>query len=297
MKTERRVLIYGCSGSGKTTILNNLTGENFNTDDSAVGVTFQMTIIPPINKQGTEINGKIYRFDDTVGLNECESGTVDNFTAFVKLKDFLKDSLTGFNLFIYVFEKGRITSSDVKNVQLFSQILGQNKVPTLMVVSKADTDNGLKSLDDLTNNTWIKQNESQLASAFGEQTFCAKQTVAFPQPSFTSNNESINLLCNTSRKLLFDLIDQHASDESIFIVTKENFMTVLTRVLNWFYINTKKTFASIGNAIAGIFGHKDVFNVRDELEEKLENVTQALMINFGVSKEKAQEVAKDILGF
>ena len=72
-----RVLVFGTTGIGKTSLCNALTGRSRPTGNGARGVTAKSHICAPFSYKGAKI-----QFIDTVGLHESSSGTVPAEDAF-----------------------------------------------------------------------------------------------------------------------------------------------------------------------------------------------------------------------
>ena len=66
-----RVLIFGSTGTGKTSLCNSLTGQKMKATSSARGNTFETHTYQPF-----ELDGKRIYVTDTVGLDESDKGTV-----------------------------------------------------------------------------------------------------------------------------------------------------------------------------------------------------------------------------
>ncbi len=75
-----KVLIFGKTNVGKTSLCNLLLGCNEATSSSAMGCTFETKCLT-----GSDPLGNNYAFWDTCGLNEPSGGTVDKKKAILKL--------------------------------------------------------------------------------------------------------------------------------------------------------------------------------------------------------------------
>lgn len=82
----RRVLIFGSSNVGKTSLCNALTGGNRPTSDGAAGCTFKS------HSTLVTYRGVRYELIDTVGLNETDGGTVQSAEAMQNLLALLKST-------------------------------------------------------------------------------------------------------------------------------------------------------------------------------------------------------------
>jgi len=131
------VLVFGSAGVGKTSVINELTGQKKTVGNGAKGVTFETTGFEPIVR-----NNKRYKFWDTVGLNEPsiqkESSPATSGKESLKLLiSFLKNHKEGLNLLIMV-NKGRLLSQHVNNYLLFYEKMTGRKIPIICVVTQCE---------------------------------------------------------------------------------------------------------------------------------------------------------------
>ena len=102
--------MFGSSSSGKTIMLNLLTGSNNPVGDGGLsGCTFESQDIHVVR------NDKLYIFTDTVWLNEAAGGQVMASDALVKLIELIKKAKDGFNLVIFVRKAGVLEKQDEDN--------------------------------------------------------------------------------------------------------------------------------------------------------------------------------------
>lgn len=136
-KGYRSVVVFGAAGQGKSSLVNVLVPDA--TEAAAVssasrGVTFESKYYA-----NHEHKFKVY---DTAGLNEAEKGqpTVPPADAIGKLGDLLQELQKGdgLHLFVYVVNKGRIEQHHRDNIELFVEIIGDNKVPCICVFTKCE---------------------------------------------------------------------------------------------------------------------------------------------------------------
>ena len=86
-----RVLVFGTTGIGKTSLCNALTGRSRPTGNGARGVTVRSHICAPLSNKGKKI-----QLVDTVGLHESSSGTVPAEEAFGHVVEILTNAKDGF---------------------------------------------------------------------------------------------------------------------------------------------------------------------------------------------------------
>jgi GTPase SAR1 family protein len=222
-----RILVFGTTGVGKTTVCNVLANENEPTNDGVKGVTFknrQTQIFQIDNKEAVLI--------DTIGLNEGSHGTVPSKDSLLSLIKLLKFSKEGYNLLIHIFQKGRITQTDENNYKLFREIITQNKIPTIAVVTNCE------GYDPMSN--WLyKKNDSEIdnityiknAGLNYDDIVC----VAFPEAERKELNEVFLQLWPMSREYINTSILTHSAPKPIIIFDNPNqFILLLKRAWNSF---------------------------------------------------------------
>ena len=92
-----RVLVFGATGTGKTSVCNVLTGHNRPTSNGPLGQTSKTHRYNGFNTHDIRIE-----IIDTVGLHESDLGTVPAEKAVLQLVELLENSKDGFNLLIHV---------------------------------------------------------------------------------------------------------------------------------------------------------------------------------------------------
>lgn len=133
--SELRVLVFGSTGTGKTSLCNALTGQIMMANSSARGNTFETHTYAPFKHQDMNIY-----VTDTVGLNESESGTVPAADAIVQLVELLKSAEEGFNLLVHVFRAPRKTKNHDENYSFFVEGLAQMKIPAILVATGCENE-------------------------------------------------------------------------------------------------------------------------------------------------------------
>jgi len=127
--TIMNIVIFGETGSGKSSIVNGLVGRKVAAvSDKAVGCTFTYDVY----KMGA------YNLYDTVGLSEGDHGTKSLEVALKELCNLLKSLSEGVSLLIYVSKKGRITKSIDANYKIFVDKLCMGNVPVVLVITHFD---------------------------------------------------------------------------------------------------------------------------------------------------------------
>ena len=142
-----RVLVFGGTGTGKTSVCNALTGRSRPTGNGAVGVTSKSHLY---NAFGYE--GKKVRLFDTVGLHESSFGTVPAEEALSQLVELLTRAKEGFSLLIHVARASRITKEQEDDYKFFVEKLTQGNIPVLLVLT------GCENEDPMT--AWLDRNRA-----------------------------------------------------------------------------------------------------------------------------------------
>jgi len=117
----KRILIYGTTGVGKSSLIKLITGiQDIKTDGGASGCTknsdsYTFNFETVFTKSNIEMSTESEKigdcvFYDTAGLNETEIGTVNASDAIKKLFNLVKSLRNGLNLLIYVRKKGAFSN-------------------------------------------------------------------------------------------------------------------------------------------------------------------------------------------
>ncbi|KAF9445208.1 hypothetical protein P691DRAFT_676110, partial [Macrolepiota fuliginosa MF-IS2] len=124
------VIIFGASGSGKSSIVNMLSGtDRAEVSSGGEGCTFE--------SRPYEVNilGRYMTLWDTAGLDEGDGGSVSNIDAVVQLYSLIRRLSDGVSLLMFVVRAPRIRSSVPRNWMLFRDIICQGKVPIVLVIT------------------------------------------------------------------------------------------------------------------------------------------------------------------
>ncbi|TFK35911.1 hypothetical protein BDQ12DRAFT_668280 [Crucibulum laeve] len=143
--TARSVVIFGETGTGKSSLINMLAGESLaGVSNQAMGYTF--------GSSGylVTIDSERYHLWDTAGLNEGDHGKVRGDTALRNLQELIYNLRHGVSLLVYCIRGSRFRDILKVNYDLFSNIICQSKVPIVIVVT------GLENEDPMEG--WWEQN-------------------------------------------------------------------------------------------------------------------------------------------
>jgi len=213
---EIRVLVFGATGTGKTSLCNVLTGKSKPTNSGAKGVTAKSHIYPKF--QFGDVAIKIV---DTVGLHESIHGKVPPDQAALQLVDLLKNSRDGFSLLIHVAWAGRITEQHDEDYQFFVEKLTQNHIPVLLAVTGCENEHPMFS--------WVQNNHQDF------ERFAYKEIIPTCFASGGRLEKEFAPLREESRAELLRAIVQNALTESYRLYgegTGRSFDEVLTRIWN-----------------------------------------------------------------
>ena len=131
-----RVLVFGSTGTGKTSLCNSLTGQKMPVNSSARGVTFKSHTFDSI-----EFGKNNLIITDTIGLNESDGGTIPAASAATELLQLLNNSKEGYNLLVHVMKAPRITKTHKDNYKLFYERIVQKDIPVILVATGCENDN------------------------------------------------------------------------------------------------------------------------------------------------------------
>ncbi|WP_341909729.1 GTPase domain-containing protein [Polaromonas sp. YR568] len=143
MAEHVRVLVFGGTGVGKTSVCNELAGRSRPTANDAQGVTSKTHIYGAFDYHGLAIE-----LIDTVGLHEADSGTVPAENAVLQLAELLKHSREGFNLLIHVAKAGRLTKQHQEDYDFFVNRMTERKIPTLLVLTGCENERPMSAWVD-----------------------------------------------------------------------------------------------------------------------------------------------------
>lgn len=221
MKTNEpiRILVFGETGTGKTSLCNALSGQKMPTSDRAVGVTFHSQNYLPFTRHDCP-----FILTDTVGLNEGDKGTVTATEAFKNLLELVRKSENGYNIFIQVAHQ-KITKSLCDNYKFFVETVAQKKIPVILVVT------GCENIEPMS--LWEEQNRHY----YEEQGFDYKNILAtcFAEtviPDFKPRFDGLRL---ESKIKVLSTIEQYALEEPYKLYEQNNgFISLLKRIWNGF---------------------------------------------------------------
>ena len=191
-KKSIRILVFGASGHGKTSLVNELTGQSLPIDNGLKGCTFET------NKVSTRQDDIEYTFFDTMGVNELQSGST--WLALQNLIVLLREiSRDGFHLLIMV-HRGRLLENSKKNYELFFESIFGSKCPCIVVQT-----------DIFSPKVWVAENSKQFLN--NKMFFQEVIAGTFLQVPF----QQIKEMRAETTKCVWEAIKRHASEKPIII--------------------------------------------------------------------------------
>lgn len=259
MSKPIRVLVFGTTGVGKTSVCNALTLEKKDISSSAKGVTFESYTYKEVEIRA----GKSLIITDTVGLNEGQRGTVKPEEAANALIKLLKNSGEGYNLLIHVFRIPRITKIEENNYQFFVKIIAESQIPTILVATGCEGEEPMSK--------WKSENQGTFNHMGMKYEDIICTCFASGGPPLLA--QVYEVLRNESRQAVLNAIHTYAAPEPVKIYSSENgFIVLVKRSVNW------------------VFNWLGLSQFRFELNKKLVEI----LIQMGCPKEVAIKLAEQI---
>lgn len=259
MSEPIRVLVFGTTGTGKTSMCNTITGQNCEVSDSAFGVTFNHHSY----QEFTLPSGRTVIITDTAGLNESSKGKVKPKEALKGLVKLLQNSREGYNLLIQVFRIPRITEIEEANYRFFVETISSSKIPAILVAT------GCEDREPMSE--WKDENQE----SFKILGLNYKDIICTCFASGDGRLASVyNELRGESFQLVLDAIDAYATSNPVKLyTTKESLFIVL-----------KKTWNTLAN----------FFELPSEWKITLDIELQAFLTRLGFTLDEAMKFIEDI---
>ena len=213
-----RVLVFGATGTGKTSLCNALTGKERPTDNGAKGITAKSHQYPAFQTGDCKIE-----IIDTVGLHESSHGTVPAEQAVVELIELLEKARDGFSLLIHVTRASRITKEHDDDYTFFVEKMTQSSIPVILAVTGCENEHPMTS--------WVERNQEAFTR------FAYRELVPSCFASGGPMEKFFAPLREQSREHLLASIVQNALAEPSKLYgagTGSSFSEALTRIWNQF---------------------------------------------------------------
>ncbi len=252
-----RVLVFGATGTGKTSLCNALTDKALPTDNGAKGITAKSFQYPPFQNGDYKIE-----IVDTVGLHESSHGTVPAEQAVVELIELLEKARDGFSLLVHVTRASRITKEHDDDYKFFVEKMTQGSIPVILAVTGCENEQPMTA--------WVKRNQESFAR------FAYKELVPTCFAAGGPMEDFYAPLRAQSREHLLASIVQNALAEPCKLYgagTSSSFSDALTRIWNEFV------------SVAGL---------PDKYRRKVNESVYALMKRLGVPQAIADAAIKHI---
>lgn len=252
-----RVLVFGATGTGKTSLCNGLTQRSRPTDSGALGVTDKSHLYAPFRVGESSIE-----LVDTVGLHESVHGTVPADQAVLDLVELLQKARAGFNLLVHVARASRITKDHDEDYTFFVEKMTQNKIPVLLAVTGCENEEPMSA--------WVEKNRAAFARFAYKDLVATCFAAGGPIEEFYASRRAL------SREALLAAILTHATREPVLLFgpgTDSTFSDALTRIWNEFV------------TLAGL---------PDRYRRKVNESAYAMLKRIGVPKRIADAMVKHI---
>ena len=124
------IVFFGTAGSGKSSIINMLAGEQVAAVANGLrGCTFESSCYE------VKIYGSTFNLWDTAGLNEAVTGKVPDAKATISLFHLLKSLDSGLNLLVFCMRGPKVKDVAPINWRLFHEIICDRKVPIIIAIT------------------------------------------------------------------------------------------------------------------------------------------------------------------
>lgn len=143
---RKSLLLFGKSGSGKSTIANYLLNKNlFIIGENTVQETTNITV---------KFNEK-YLITEMIGIGETEYGIVPHYDALNKNINYLKKCNNSYDLLCYVVQAGRFDYEDYKLWKDFANLFYGYENNFIMIFTNINS-----------NNYWLRNNEEKIRNLY-----------------------------------------------------------------------------------------------------------------------------------
>jgi energy-coupling factor transporter ATP-binding protein EcfA2 len=147
---EANVVVFGETGSGKSSVINMLPGVGEPGSGSTAKVSSSATSVTNENARYIKvIEGKIFHIYDTVGLHDISIGRISAMHAVEGLHALISELCDGVNLLVFVMRAPRITIGAQQSYNLLYDAICDKKVPVVIVVT---------GLEDEVREQWWSEN-------------------------------------------------------------------------------------------------------------------------------------------
>jgi hypothetical protein len=145
-----RVLVFGTTGTGKTSLCNNLARGDRAVGNGPKGVTSKTHIYPSFTVGDDQIE-----IIDTAGLHEADGGTVKPEDAIKQIMLLLQSAAGGFSLLVHVMRLGRVLKDHKEDYEFFVKKMALGKIPSILVVTGCENEQPMSA--------WVERNRAEFA--------------------------------------------------------------------------------------------------------------------------------------
>ncbi len=254
-----RILVFGTTGAGKTSLCNELGGQERPTSSSVRGTTFSSHTYNPFT-----VGDDTFVLIDTVGLNAGAIGTVSAAGAAEQLVNLLAEAKDGISILVHAIRIPGITDAHDRNYEFFVTELTQGDIPVILVATGCE--------NEVPMSAWAEANAEALTGGGYDY----KEVVATCFSKGGKFERSYAPLRRKSRTAVLEAIVRHGLRAPRVIYGTEatgGFNQVLTRVWNKFV---------------------DIAGLPKKYRKKVNDSGVDLLIRLGVSREIAEKMAEHI---
>ena len=137
MSSPLNVILFGQTGSGKSSLINLMAGQNVaKVSSGAAGCTLSFQRYPFL------VNGRDVQIWDTVGLDEPDMELESIEQAYRLIRDW--ETYGGVDLLLFCIRAPRITATSQANYRLFYEALCRSQVPIALAITHLEQEDNME---------------------------------------------------------------------------------------------------------------------------------------------------------
>ena len=140
-RKRKNILIFGETGTGKSSIVNLMAGE-----EVAITSPGMQRCTMQWQEHTISFDGESYKVFDTIGLEESHLGSTEYIESVYNAYKFIKklDAEGGIDLLLCCFRAGRLTAAFESNYRLFHEFLCEKKVPIVLAITNLEREDKME---------------------------------------------------------------------------------------------------------------------------------------------------------